>query len=90
MRITVTLDVGERYDALVTNEISLELPGGVPKGAGLVKERLTGFVQDAMDVLIPKTISDLDEKISSLSLSADSAERDNDLTVDGASGSPLA
>ena len=66
MKITVTIDVSERYDTLVTNEISLELPGKERKGANLVKEHLSGFVQDACDVLIPQTISDLDEKIEAM------------------------
>lgn len=96
MKITVTLNVGERYDALVTNEVALDLPGGIPKGADLVKEHLTGFVQDAIDVLIPKTISDLDEKIASLSINTDSSESVDhvewnvDHPVDGVSGSPVA
>ena len=45
MNITVSLEVADRYDTLVTNEIALELPGGVPKGVDLVKELLSGFVQ---------------------------------------------
>ena len=97
MKITVTINVGERYDALVNNEVALDLPGGIPKGADLVKEHLTGFVQDAIDVLIPKTISDLDEKIASLAINADTAEsvdpvecNDDGSQVDGVSGSTVA
>lgn len=66
MKITVSLAVSERYETLVTNEISLELPGNEIKSANLVKEHLSGFVQDACDVLIPQTISDLDEKIENM------------------------
>lgn len=66
MKITVSLTVNERYETLVTNEISLELPGKERKGANLVKDHLSGFVQDACDVLIPQTISDLDEKIEDM------------------------
>ena len=66
MNISVRIEVGERYDTLVTNTISLDLPGKERKGANLVKEHLSGFVQDACDVLIPQTISDLDEKVEEM------------------------
>ena len=87
MKITVTIDVGERYDTLVTNEIALELPGGIPKGGGLVKDHITSFVQDAVDVLIPQTITDLDEKVASLAVSA---EPNEDRPDGGVAASPIA
>ena len=89
MKITVTLEVAERYETLATNEVALELPGGIPKGAELVKEHLTGFVQDAIDVLIPQTITDLDEKIAALAISADPAESDEDRPDSGVQANPL-
>ena len=92
MKITVTIDVSERYDTLVTNEISLELPGKERKGANLVKEHLSGFVQDACDVLIPQTISDLDEKIEAMmhEVSQEDANAGGDLPDGGVPASPIA
>ena len=92
MKITVTIDVAERYETLVTNEISLELPGKERKGASLVKEHLSGFVQDACDVLIPQTISDLDEKVEDMmrEVRQEDANACGDLPDGGVGASPVA
>ena len=82
MKITVTVEVGERYDSLAKNEVSLDLPGEGKKGASLIKDHITGFIQDACDILIPKTISDMDERIENAYAPA-AEERTSEVTPDG-------